>query len=75
MSVLIVCRAPLNSGRLPTGGPEVYRSRRGCLSPSVSPGGRQGGGVEDKEVAGRCGGKVSLPWMLDSSFMFVQFDF
>ena len=36
MSDLIVCRALLNSGSLSTGGPEVSRSWRGSLSPSVS---------------------------------------
>lgn len=36
MSDLIVCRALLNSGSLSTGSPEVSRSWRGSLSPSMS---------------------------------------
>lgn len=71
MSDLIVCQALLNSGSLSTGGPEVSRSHQGCLSSSVSPRGRRGGGgasgggmpgreilVGDRKVGKKQTGKV-----------------
>lgn len=54
MSDLIVRQALLNTGSLSTGGPEVSRSYRARLSPSVSPGNRQG---EELAEVGWRGGK------------------